>query len=220
MTAERQFPVPTGIPSAVTLPELALLQRYAHEAGNVLEIGTLYGFTCIGMALAGAHVTSVDPHYEGSADHPDTWEQFLFNCRRRGFEPTTLAQSWRPGGDGAIQAIHAPIEDTAADMRYVEFGMVFIDGNHTWPCPMRDAEIALAHLREPGYLAFHDVMPRWPGVWRTVGELLASGRVRKVERVGTLGIYQVSASPRSGTSSTPAVALNTTEVSPEPPNSR
>jgi len=200
------FPVPEGVPSAVTLPELRLLQRYAHEAGTVLEIGTHYGFTCIGMALAGAHVTSVDPHFEGPADAPDTWQAFLANCRRYELiEPyARRVTPWRI----AIES-HPFYEDEA-------FGLVFIDGNHTWPCPWRDAEIAMAHLVPGGYIAFHDVTPRWPGVWRAAGELCASGW-DCVASVGTLAVYQKRASGVSGTSSTPAVHEKLTDVSPDPP---
>lgn len=181
----RQFPAPTGIPTSVTLHELALLQRFAHEAGTVLEIGTHYGFSCIGMALAGAHVTSVDPHYEGPANAPDTWEPFLANLRRHGLRAGVQVEPCR-----------APIE--AVDLYELAgmrpgggqgFGLVFIDGNHTWPCPWRDAEIAMAHLTDPGFIAFHDVTPNWPGVYRAALQLAAKGW-REVGRVQTLRVYQ------------------------------
>ena len=207
-----RWPKPEGISSAVTLPELELLQTYAHEAGSVLEIGTHFGFSCIGMALAGAHVTSVDPHYEGPADAPDTWDPFLANLRRHSiaFEALSpdqgkFATPFDPVR-GIVSAFRATIESLPlpADLGW---GLVFIDGNHVWPCPWRDTEIALAHLVEPGYIAYHDVTPRWPGVWRATQELEASGRARKLEQVGTLAVYQNNASSVSGTSITPAVAL-------------
>lgn len=195
------FPIPTGVHTSVTYPELRLLQRYAHEAGTVLEIGTHFGFTCIGMALAGAHVTSVDPHYEGPADRPDTWGPFGANVERHGFPPTRIFpsdwQAWvRPNSERYEMAIvgwRETIEDwEAADHLYRnEFGLVFIDGNHTWPCPMRDSQIARSHLRAPGYLAFHDVTPNWLGVWRTAEELTRSGELVKLDQVGTLAVYQV-----------------------------
>jgi hypothetical protein len=215
------FPVPEGVPSAVTLPELRLLQRYAHEAGTILEIGTHYGFTCIGMALAGAHVTSVDPHFEGPADAPDTWEPFLANVERHGFEPRSCAgdeDACYLGRDDTILAYRVPVESRQSflPIGWRGFGLVFIDGNHTWPCPWRDAEIAMAHLVPGGYIAFHDVTPRWPGVWRAAGELASSGW-DCVASVGTLAVYQKSASGTSGASSTPAVHEKLTEVRPDPP---
>lgn len=205
----RQFPAPTGIPTSVTLHELALLQRFAHEAGTVLEIGTHYGFSCIGMALAGAHVTSVDPHYEGPANAPDTWEPFLANCRRHGmdtaivggsmpdwWEPSTVPEWWTPSKRPVINALRGTIENSwLGDSRFASedsrwrWGMAFIDGDHVWPCPWRDTKIAMAHLTEPGYIAFHDVTPNWPGVYRAALQLEAKGW-REVGRCQTLRVYQ------------------------------
>ena len=187
-----EFPVPQGVHTSVTYPELRLLQRYAHEAQVVLEIGTHFGFTCIGMALAGAHVTSVDPHYEGPANAPDTWIPFLSNCSRNGIPIGP------PPKPGHVLAWKKTIEEWQANCDGgwqiygdTEYGLVFIDGNHVWPCPMRDSQIARAHLRAPGYLAFHDVTPNWPGVYRTTEELTRSGEIVKLEQVGTLAVYQV-----------------------------
>jgi predicted O-methyltransferase YrrM len=198
----REFPVPQGVPTSVTLHELALLQRFASEAGTVLEIGTHYGFSCIGMALAGAHVTSVDPHFEGPANDPDTWEPFRRNCEANGFPLLYDQGALRTFGNANlahddIEAIRAAIEDVgdpriwgvggSAPRR--PFGLVFIDGNHVWPCPWRDAEIAMAHLAEGGRIAFHDVTPNWPGVYRAALQLEAKGW-REEGRAGTLRVYR------------------------------
>jgi len=179
-----EFPVPSGVPTSVTLPELKLLQKYA-AGRRVLEIGTHFGFTCIGMALARAHVTSVDPHYEGPADRPDTWEPFLANCRRHGFNPGSLADAAHH-----IIASRATIESLEPFLP-LRFDLVFIDGDHVWPYPLRDAGIAFAHLGEPGLIAYHDVTPNWPGVWRATQELCESGKLRRLEQVGTMAVYQV-----------------------------
>jgi hypothetical protein len=180
------YPLPQGVPSSVTLRELRVLQEYARRARTVLEIGTHYGFSCIGMALAGAHVTSVDPHFEGPANEPDTWPRFCDNVRRHG-----LMLSERAGGNpaetpGWVDAYQAPIEELELESYW---GMAFIDGNHTWPCPWRDALIARDHLEAPRYLAFHDVVPGWPGVYRAVLQLEAKGWVHELAREGTLRVY-------------------------------
>jgi hypothetical protein len=191
--AASEFPAPEGVRTSVTLHELRLLQRYA-AGRRVLEIGTHLGFTCIGMALAGAHVISYDPHFEGPADNPDTWGPFCHNCQRHG----VLSR---------VTAYRKPIEDSTADELGPGFGLVFIDGNHVWPLPMRDAYLGLRWVVAPGYLAFHDVTPNWPGVWRTVNELVEAGRLEKLEQAGTLAIYQSSASAVAGKSTTPADML-------------
>lgn len=196
------YPLPQGIPTFVTIPELRLLQRYAHDADNVLEIGTQYGYTAIGMALAGAHVTSVDPHDQGS-DGGDTWEPFLANCVRHGFELVGL--------DGPTQGVHADTAALGQPLRVAAFrqsiedwhgdqercpwlpeqdGLVFIDGDHAYEAVRRDFEIAAAHLCEPRWVAFHDVTPRSPGVWRATRELEREGRIAKLEQVGVLAVYR------------------------------
>lgn len=189
---EMTFPIPEGIPSAVTLPELRLLQEHAHEAGTVLEIGTHYGFTCIGMALAGAHVTSVDPHNEGPAGNRDTWEPFLHNLWRHNLPFAVIECSSRsvdpPMGLPVVNVAKVPIEQFHFEAPW-RWGLVFIDGDHTWPAPLRDFEIAKAHLVEGGKIAFHDVTPRWPGVWDTVTEVQRQGWA-KIAQVGTLAVYK------------------------------
>lgn len=189
----RRFPVPEGIPSAVTLPELALLQQFAHEAGTVLEIGTHYGFSCIGMALAGAHITSVDPHDQGS-EGASTWRPFQANCERHGFFPFHIYRE-KLANMKQITAFRMAIEDweangpRAGSESSLQVGLVFIDGDHVAPAPWRDAEIAMAHLTPGGWIAFHDVTPRWPDVWQAALQLNAKGW-REVGREGTLRVYQ------------------------------
>jgi hypothetical protein len=193
----REFPVPQGVPTSVTLHELALLQRFASEAGTVLEIGTHYGFSCIGMALAGAAVTSVDPHFEGPADAPDTWEPFLLNVTRHGLPLAGLRQAGLVHAFAAGVGVVEPYRDISENIDQYQhagegarlWGMVFIDGNHVWPCPWRDAEIAMAHLAEGGRIAFHDVTPNWPGVYRAALQLEAKGW-REQGRAGTLRVYR------------------------------
>ena len=190
-----RWPKPEGISSAVTLPELELLQTYAAEARRVLEIGTHFGFSCIGMALAGAHVISVDPHYEGPANAPDTWAPFLANVERHGVRDRVFPH-------------RLPVEEWIDNPGWTirHWGMAFIDGDHVWPYPLRDARIAERHMTSPGHLAFHDVTERWPGVYRAVTELQAEGW-KRLDQVGTLAVYQKSASSVSGMSSTPTLAL-------------
>jgi len=192
--APRRFPVPHGVRSSVTLHELAELQRFASEAGTVLEIGTHFGFSCIGMALAGAHVTSVDPHFEGPADNPDTWEPFLANLRRHGLAYVAFGDDTYTSFGGAppelsptINAFRMTIE--TAYLKDWRWGLVFIDGDHVWPYPWRDIEIAQAHLREGGVIAMHDVTPNWPGVYRAAHQLQAQGW-REVGGAGTLRVYR------------------------------
>ena len=217
MPAVSDYPVPAGIPTSLTVPELRLLQHYAAQAGTVLEIGTYYGYSCIGMALAGAHVTSVDPHTpdaSGSRDtgatYEDTWEPFCRHVERHGFPcqydmqaagslPDYREFGAAPGGRGVrINCYRTVIESSQMTLEFNEdrapfrVGLVFIDGDHMYPAPMRDARIALSHLRAPGYVAFHDVTPTWLDVWLTVRELERTGELVKLEQERYLAVYQAA----------------------------
>ena len=215
-----EFPVPIGIPTAVSEPELRVLQRYAHEAGTVLEIGTWFGYTCIGMAMAlqpGGCVTSVDPHNACDFSQQDSWELFCQNVERSlntyrlGVADDLRYWSFGPMPawqySPTIMAHRARIEDCEGARNRTPYGMVFIDGDHGGEAPMRDARIALSVLRDPGYLAFHDVGESiFPDVLRAVRTLEESGEIVFLERERYLAVYQSSASGVSGKSSTPAVA--------------
>lgn len=194
------YPLPEGIPTSLTIGEMRLLQHYAHEAGTVLEIGTYYGYSCIGMALAGAYVTSVDPHRPDAsatrgtgAPYEDTWEPFLANVARHGFDVAPSPWPDMAGGEH-VWACRLPIEDWHRDAPAIApYGLVFIDGDHMHPAPIRDASIALAHLRAPGYVAFHDVTPVWMDVWLTVRELERTGELVKLAQERYLAVYQAAA---------------------------
>ena len=55
---------------------------------------------------------------------------------------------------------------------------------------MRDARIALQHLREPGYLAFHDMRPNFPAVLRATRVLEMPGTIHRLEQAGGMVVYQ------------------------------
>src|SRR5882757_2247697 len=51
-----------AISTSITPEEAAALAGLAASAGDVLEIGSAFGYSAIVMALAGARVAAVDPH--------------------------------------------------------------------------------------------------------------------------------------------------------------
>lgn len=190
-----RWPKPQGVPTAMTLPELELLQDYASTAGTVLEIGALYGFSTIGMALVGAHVTSVDPHYDGPADQPDTWKRFNYNVNAHGMAAQIIAKRM------------SSFEFQQQESPDILYGLVFVDGDHTWPQPWYDCQLAYVRLRSGGHIALHDVHVYWPGVRKAAELLQSEGLAREVGSAGCLRVYQKSASSVSGMSSTPTLAL-------------
>ena len=131
-----------AISTSVTDAEAAMLGRLA-AGRQVLETGSAYGFSAITMALAGAeHVTAIDPHtwlpgslqamqealgHYGVTDRVEIMEAFSFTAL------PVLA------GEGA------------------QFGLVFIDGDHSEAAARHDIGWALKLLAPGGVLAVHDV---------------------------------------------------------------
>ena len=177
--APSPYPAPVGVPTGLTRYELEVLQRYAAEAGTVLEVGTFYGYSAIGMALAGATVLTIDPHNEGPANEPDTWPAFNAHVDRH-----------RPLPAG-IWPVRAYVEEWAQAHTGRLYGMAFIDGDHSEAATLRAGLLAAARLREPYTLAFHDYAPNWPGVVAAVGVLEARLGLLLLRVEGCLRVYRL-----------------------------
>ena len=170
-------PVP-AISTSVTEPETARLQQLATTATDVLEVGSAFGFSAIAMALAGAHVTAIDPHNQ-LGSHPVAGGSL--EVMRGNLEAYGVADR--------VQIIVEPSQTAlptlVADDR--QFGMVFIDADHVEGAVAHDVTWALKLLREGGVLACHD----WdegtcPGVRAALERLLGP----PPELVDTLAIYR------------------------------
>lgn len=182
----RRWPRPVAAPTAVTRAELEVLQRFASEAAWVLEVGTWYGHSAIGMAMAGAEVVTVDPHRDGPADERDTWPAFLGYLARY--------QEAIADAGGHVWPFREPIERWGEGVvsRGLRFGMAFIDGDHDYSACLRDGWIAARFLERPGFLAFHDVVrPNWPGVCQAVKELTEQLQLQLLRREGCLEVYRL-----------------------------
>jgi predicted O-methyltransferase YrrM len=163
--------VPPGdgpaISTSIAPEEAAALARLASGAGDVLEIGSAYGYSAIVMALAGAHVTAVDPH---------TWIQDSLQVMEAG-----LAAYGVTDRVSILDAYSAPVLQTfalaIAHVPVTPFGMVFIDGDHARDAVRSDVLGALKILRPGGVLACHDYGEDCccPGVRRALDDLYPDG---------------------------------------------
>ena len=175
-------PVPDGPPmlSSVTPDEAAQLARLA-AGKRVLEIGAAYGYSAIVMALGGAeHVTSVDDH------NGRTWLGDTFTVMRR-----NLAAC---GVSDRVSMVCGRSENVlpALAARFgTSFGLIFIDGDHTYAAVRADILNALPLLDGGGVLACHDYGEvGCPGVKQALDELFPAG---PDELTGTL--FQVRPPP-------------------------
>lgn len=137
----RSIPVPLGegppISTSLTSAETTELQRLA-KGGDVLEIGTAYGYSTVALALVANQVTAVDPHLTHAS-----YGDVLANLKAYGVTATVL----RDYSQIALPAL------LRAGMRY---DLVWIDGDHTAEGVEHDVVWALKLLKPGGVLACHD----------------------------------------------------------------
>jgi len=156
-----------AISTSVQPEEAAALAQLASGAGEVLEIGSAFGYSAIVMALAGAHVTAVDPH----TWVPDSLAGMERNLVAYGVTDRVaiLAESSAPVlATFALAIAHVPL---------TPFGLVFIDGDHSAPAVRADVDAALKVLRPGGVLACHDYGEDCccPGVRQALDEAFPGG---------------------------------------------
>ena len=116
-------------------------QRFAPRAGDVLEVGSAFGFSAIAMALAGAHVTAVDPH---AGELPNSLEVMRANLAA--YEVADR-----------VEIIAEPSQTALPRLELGSFDLVFIDADHREPAVTHDVEWALKLLRPGGWLCCHDL---------------------------------------------------------------
>jgi predicted O-methyltransferase YrrM len=153
-----------AISTSIASDEAAVLARLAASAGDVLEIGSAFGYSAIVMALAGARVTAVDPH---------TW----IPDSLAGMERNLAAYEYDMAEPVAILAEPSGSAMSMFAAEGTRFGLVFIDGDHSYAAVRSDVAGALKILRPGGVLACHDYGEDCccPGVRQALDEAFPSG---------------------------------------------
>jgi predicted O-methyltransferase YrrM len=128
-----------AINTSITLAETAELQRLAKD-GRALEIGSAFGYSAIAMALAGAHVTAVDPH---TGHHS-------FGTMHANLRVYGVAEK--------VEVLCSTSQNALPELfeQGHRFDLVFIDGDHTDPVVEHDVRWAVKLLNPGGTLACHD----------------------------------------------------------------
>lgn len=166
------------IPTAVTERESLTLLRYA-EGGEVLEVGSLLGYSTVRMARVARHVTSVDPHEDYPVDNPrPTLETFMHNLRRHGVRHKV----------SVVVETHDKVFPRLAP---AQFDLIFIDATGEEYLTFAIMVGARRLLAPHGVLCVHDCgHPDWPGALAAVEhyrDIAADlGSVTFVDRLATL----------------------------------
>lgn len=125
--------------TAISRDEAAALRRLA-RGGDVLEVGSAYGFSAILMARAGAKVVTIDSHEGVNADSLATLDANVRACG--------VAERVFPMTGRSIAALGLLLRSGA------RFDGVFVDGGAEDTAT--DAACGWALLRPGGWLARHD----------------------------------------------------------------
>jgi predicted O-methyltransferase YrrM len=160
-----------AINTSLTARETAELQLLAKD-GDVLEVGSAYGYSTVALALVAKHVTAVDPH----TGH-DSYLQLMANLGAYGVaERVTVMQA---RSQEVLYQLYV-----ASDARY---DLVWIDGDHTADVVEHDVSWAQKMLKPGGVIACHDYNEdSCPGVKVALDKLFGGpGRL-----VDTLAIYE------------------------------
>ncbi len=170
-------PVP-AIATSVTEAETLELQRLAADATQALEVGSAFGYSAIAMALAGAHVISVDPHAE-LGSHPVTGSLAVMRGNLDAY-----------GVADRVTMLVEPSQTALPKLEPGSYDLIFIDGDHVEGTVIHDVEWALKLLRPSGWLCCHDLDEgTCPGVRAALDRLFDHPQ----PTVDTLFTYQLPA---------------------------
>jgi predicted O-methyltransferase YrrM len=173
-----------GMRTSVSPAEITALCGLAYR-GDVLEVGTAWGYAAVMMAQKGAHhVTTVDPHQPH-----DSNEQAVGTCG----DALRLMQYY--GVADRITVVQERADELLPRLRGniyapgAKFDLVFVDGDHSAQATMHDLLWGMWLVRDGGFVACHDYGPGGiAGVTEAFNEVFPDG---PSIRVDTLGVVQV-----------------------------
>lgn len=165
------------IPTALTDAETAELQRLA-AGKNVLEVGSLLGYSTVCLARVAAHVHSVDPHVGYPAENPrPTLGPFMANLERYEVREKVTVHV---GAD----------TDVLPYLRERQFGLAFLDMTGLYADTLRGIRLTVPLLCHWAVLCVHDCgHPEWPGALQAVEDYAAEiGTTFRL--IDQLGIFE------------------------------
>ena len=179
-----------GIPTAMSEAELGRLNELARDK-TVLEIGSRYGASTIGMAGMGARAVYALDWHKG-----DKWHEAA------GLTGDTLTQFWLHVNHYQLRDKIIPLvgssQQVLPTLRQGMFDLIFIDGDHSYEGVKYDLEQSLPLLAEGGVVVLHDYerealldTPYEPGHSLELGVTRASNEImgQPDEVVDTLAVF-------------------------------
>jgi len=134
--------VSATIATAMTEAELDWLTEKA-KGLTVLEIGAFKGASTVALARSARQVLSVDPHVGDAYHWETTFAEFSRNVNANGVDDKVIPVIGRS-------------QDVMGLLDRKAFGLVFIDGDHSFDAVWHDAHQGYRVAAKNGILAFHD----------------------------------------------------------------
>lgn len=165
-----------AINTSLTAAETAELQRLAND-GDVLEIGSAYGYSTVALALVARSVVAVDPH----TGHGSYYE-LQANLNAYGVADKVRIVQMR--SQDILPRMAGDVEKYSKTCK--RYDLVWIDGDHTAEVVEHDVNWALKLLKPGGVLACHDYDEvTCPGVRQALDKLFGGPG----ELTDTLAVY-------------------------------
>lgn len=173
--------------------EYECLAKYArYSNGPILEVGCAFGGSAAILVLSSnlEMVTSVDPFGEmidGMLPNPHkVYEKVV----------EVLGENWKRWSLWQVTS-----QVAALSYKDKTFGLVFLDGNHTYEAVRSDKDWWLPKLRKGGYLILHDsnmidtphdgYCMGYSGPTQVSKELMADKRVKLIETAYSCTVWEV-----------------------------
>ncbi|MEG4859827.1 class I SAM-dependent methyltransferase [Microcoleus sp. K1-B6] len=136
----------------------------------IVEIGSYKGRSTVAMAYAcigtNRKIYCIDTWDGNDIDFPD---RNFFEIWQHNVQTNGLYEYVVPLQGYSHQVLSQWSELTGAN----KINFIFIDGSHQFLDVLKDFELSFPLLKEDGWIAFHDVVPTWPGserVWHNIAK--------------------------------------------------
>jgi MMP 1-O-methyltransferase len=171
-------------------PEEAVLFQLARRARAdycIVELGSWRGRSAIllggGSRMGnGPPVICVDFFQNVTNPNEDFFEEFNSNIGAAGLQ-------------GLVRAVRGNTAETGLTWTGPQVGLLFIDADHSYESVMRDWNSWEANLAPRATVAFHDYENPDGNVTPAVDELIATGRIRRIEQHDSILVSEIVRGP-------------------------
>jgi hypothetical protein len=169
--------------SSTHLLEIDCHQKYVSQATNcIVEIGVLDGATTKQfLDIAKCKVYGIDPIIIDSNSNVLIGDLNKINNLEKHYSSFTFIKDY---SFNVVKTWKEPID------------YIFIDGDHNYEAVKKDMEDWFSHVKQGGYMSFHDSAANrggpsyWPGPSKLTDELIHNKKMKYIETVWSLTVFQ------------------------------